>query len=70
MILVEKNWARSLHDPKSNNQNKEMCGWSDDLQVVIHRFDMNATICRCGKMEYHKQEYKGGWRRQKFDESE
>ncbi|MCK5616070.1 hypothetical protein KAR91_80145 [Candidatus Pacearchaeota archaeon] len=63
-----ENWAKSLHNPV-HNKNEESCGWSDEFGVTIHRFDSNTTICRCGAVKASRQEYKGGWKKQKHDSS-
>lgn len=25
------------------------CGWDNELQAMVHRFDLGMIICRCGK---------------------
>jgi hypothetical protein len=67
MVAMNESWAKSLHHPHPKKEEKEQCGWSDEYDVIVHRFDLNATVCRCGAMEVSKQEYSGGWRRQKVD---
>jgi hypothetical protein len=38
-----------------------MCSHSDELGVVIHRYDLGQRTCRCGEKSYHEPMGRSFW---------
>ncbi len=57
-----KSWARSLHY-RVIKHNGEVCGWSEEFQTTIHRFNTGERVCRCGKQVVEEKITSGGWKR-------
>jgi len=51
-------WNTKYWHPK---QTEPDCSFDEMLEVIVHRFDMGHSVCRCGKKEVVKPERKG-WR--------
>ena len=56
----------TTHNTKPNNgktEKQEMCSWSEEFKVHVHRFDMSAAFCRCRQQQATEYKFKtGGWR--------